>query len=570
MKEGLAGMDQAFSQRHLDAVRQRIASIDRADFCRRLWRRDWTLWKEDDENRKSILDALGWLDLPDKMSGKLDELVEFTSRAKAAGFRHVVHMGMGGSSLAPLAFQKMFEPGENGLPMTVLDTTDPATILDIERSVPLARTLFIEASKSGTTVESRSFGEYFYHKVKEIKGEEAGDNFAVITDPGSMLDALARERRYRSVFLNFHDIGGRYSALSYFGLVPAALMGIDVREIMAGASNMMKLCGPDTAAGENPGVILGAMLGEMALQGRNKLTFLGPGCLTTLGMWLEQLIAESTGKEGKGIVPVPGEPVGLPEVYGEDRFFVRFHLETEPDEFLDRHVEGLEEAGHPVVTIGMKNRMDIGREFYRWEIATATAGAVLRINPFDQPNVQESKDFTHRLLKQVREEGRLVEGRMDMVEGPVRMYTAGGATTVSQAVSLFLGQAREGDHLVILAYLTENSRVVDGLQAVRVRLRDRLHMATTLEFGPRYLHSTGQLHKGGTDTGLFLLLTCDDAEDMDIPGQPYTFGSLRRAQALGDFEVLRRHRRRVLRIHLDGDAGAGLEALWKVIENLPA
>ncbi len=330
MKEGLAGMDQAFSERHLDAVRQRIASIDKADFCRRLWRRDWTLWKEDDENRKSILDALG----------------------KAAGFRHVVHMGMGGSSLAPLAFQKMFEPGENGLPMTVLDTTDPATIFDIERSVPLARTLFIEASKSGTTVESRSFGEYFYHKVKEIKGEEAGDNFAVITDPGSMLDALARERRYRGVFLNFHDIGGRYSALSYFGLVPAALMGIDVREIMAGASNMMKLCGPDTAAGENPGVILGAMLGEMALQGRNKLTFLGPGCLTTLGMWLEQLVAESTGKEGKGIVPVPGEPVGLPEVYGEDRFFVRFHLETEPDEFLDQHVEGLEEAGHPVVTNG--------------------------------------------------------------------------------------------------------------------------------------------------------------------------------------------------------------------------
>jgi glucose-6-phosphate isomerase len=547
------------------AIYERINELGRGRLAERLWNKDATLWKNEEKDRKLIVNALGWLDSPGKMESNLRELVDFADEVRAAGFEHVVHMGMGGSSLAPLAFQETFAVGPNGLPLTVLDTTDPATILGIEKRIPPANTLFIEASKSGSTVESRSFGEYFYGRVKAVKGDRAGENFAVITDPGSMLAALAKERGYRKIFLNFADIGGRYSALSYFGLVPAALMGMDIFQLLDRGLQMARACGASMDPAENPGVALGVVMGELAGQGRNKLTLLVPDSIATLGMWLEQLIAESTGKEGMGILPVTGEVMGSPSVYGTDRVFVYLRMESEVDDALDKAAKSLLEAGFPLVTIRMRDRFDLGRELFRWEIATAVSGVVLGINPFDQPNVQEAKDLTNRLLKEVREHGRLPAEEPSIVEESMQLYGAGGPKTVGEALSRFLEQAHEGDYIALLAYMTEDEATNRALQSIRAQLRDRLHVATTLGYGPRYLHSTGQLHKGGPNTGLFLELTADDGEDVEIPGQPYSFGALRRAQALGDLEALRQHGRRGLRFHLGSAVSRGLAVLERAI-----
>lgn len=556
----------AFLGEYEAGIQARIEAMGNDRFVPRFWRKDASLWKSDPENRKTIENAMGWTDVLDKINVHVRALGELARDLKKSRFQHVVHMGMGGSSLAPLAFRQTFGSGESGLPLTVLDSTDPSTVLAIERSLPLAKTFFIEASKSGGTVESRSFGEYFYGKVKALKGKDAGENFAVITDPGSLLVKLAEEREYRGTFLNFADIGGRYSALSFFGLVPAALMGLDVDTILSRGLAMEDACGPEVPVGRNPGMVLGAVMGEMALRGRDKLTLIAPEGISTLGMWLEQLVAESTGKEGKGILPVAGEPVGDPSVYGKDRLFVYLRLDSEVDGTLESGVRALRKAGHPVLVIPMADRLDIGREFFRWEIATATAGAVLGINPFDQPNVQESKDITRRFLEQVRDEGCLVEGKIELGDGPLQLYgSPRGAASVGQALSLFLKGARSGDYLSLLAYLPESPGVEPVLQNLRRLVRDRTKLATTVGYGPRYLHSTGQLHKGGPNTGLFLLLTCDDPEDAPIPGQPYTFGILKRAQALGDFEALAKHGRRVLRVHIAGDLAKGLTALEKAL-----
>lgn len=560
----LAGMQTSLKGFETD-LEKVLQTLDDNKYSSRLWARDPELWKTEEEQKKVISNSLGWLDSPVKIRDCLQELLEFAQNLRSSGFRHVLHMGMGGSSLAPLVFWETFGAGKAGLPVAVLDSTDPATVLRLDKSLPLRETFFIEASKSGSTVESRSFGEYFYARLSAIKGTSAGENFAVITDPGSMLERLANERSYRKIFLNYSDIGGRYSALSFFGLVPAVLMGIDVTELLNRVDKMMAACGREVPLSENPGAVLGAIMGCMTLKGRNKLTFLIPSAIASLGMWLEQLIAESTGKEGKGIVPVAGEQPGGTEVYGEDRLFVEFRVENEKDNALEGRAEALRAAGMPVVTISLRDRIDVGAQFLLWEIATATAGAVLRINPFDQPNVQETKSFTGKILEEVRKEGKVPEARMEMTEGPLRLYLAGGASSVQQALSMFFGQAGTGDYLVVPAYLTESGAVEAGLQSLRNLIRDRLGIATTVGYGPRYLHSTGQLHKGGPNTGLFILLTADVAEDTVIPGQPYTFGMLMRAQALGDFEALRKQRRRVIRIHLAGEVPKGLAALEDTI-----
>jgi glucose-6-phosphate isomerase len=501
----------------------------------------------------------------EKMEENAQELDDFLAKVQDAGFRHVVHMGMGGSSLAPLAFQRTFAPSGGGLPLTVLDTTDPATILGIERSLPLAETLFIVASKSGTTAEPLAFGDYFYAKLKALKGDQAGENMVSITDPGTPLVALSQERNFRKAFLNFADIGGRYSALSYFGLVPAALMGVDVRELLLRALRMEHACACCVPTAENPGILLGAGMGELALRGRDKVTFLIPEAVTTLGMWLEQLLAESTGKEGSGLVPVAGEPLGEPVVYGDDRLFVHVRLKGKPDDEQERDVMALREAGHPTVTIQMDDLLELGQEFFRWETATATAGAILGVNAFDQPNVQESKDNTNRLLAAVREKGQLPEEKPALVEEPLSLYMEDAAPSAAETLARFLDQGRPGDYVALMAYLTEEPQVQQALQAVRLHLRDRLRLATTLGYGPRFLHSTGQLHKGGPNTGLFLQLTADDTEDANIPGQPYTFGAMKRAQALGDLEALRKHGRRVMRVHLGVNAIDGLKYLAEAL-----
>jgi transaldolase/glucose-6-phosphate isomerase len=544
------------------AIQEQISSLETMHFNSRLWLKDPSLWKSDPKDQKEIRNALGWLHVAEKMEENLRDLEAFKKEIREAGFHHVLHMGMGGSSLTPLVFERTFNFAADGLPLTVLDSTDPATILKVEHSLPIAETLFIVASKSGTTAEPLAFADYFYDKVKQIKGERAGENFCVITDPGTPLVKTAQERAYRKTFLNFADIGGRYSALSYFGLVPAALMGLDIGELLERALRMVHACASCVPAQENPGLILGAVLGAFARNHkRDKVTFLVPKPISSLGIWLEQLLAESTGKDDTGVLPVAGEPLGEPTVYGDDRIFIHFRMKDTTDDRLERGVVALREAGQPVITIQLQDLLDLGQEFFRWEIATATAGAILGINAFDQPNVQESKDNTNRLLTMVREQGKLPEAKPSLIQDPLKLYFAEKGATAPDMLRLFLAEARPGDYLALMAYITENSANGKTLEDIRSILQDHLHIVTTLGYGPRFLHSTGQFHKGGPNTGLYLQLTADDVEDVAIPGAPYTFGTFKRAQALGDLQALQKHGRRVGRVHLGSHTEEGLITL---------
>jgi transaldolase/glucose-6-phosphate isomerase len=572
----LASRVAATSEAHMDrqqlelgssqaGVQERIEALAAKDFGVRLWRKDASLWTADPKGRAIVANALGWLRVAEAMEEAVGELETFRREVQQAGLTHVVHMGMGGSSLAPLVFQRTLAEGADGLMLTVLDTTDPATILAVERSIPLERTLFIVASKSGTTAEPNAFGEYFFDKVKARRGERAGEQFVAITDPGTPLVAVAAARRFRRTFLNFPDIGGRYSALSYFGLLPAALMGADVGEIVHRARLMETACAAAVPVAENPGIVLGAALGELASRGRDKVTFLMPASIDALGMWLEQLIAESTGKEGRGLLPVAGEAVAAPGVYGRDRVFVHIRLARERDARLDAAVDALRAAGQPVITITMADRLDLAQEFYRWEIATATAGAVIGINAFDQPNVQESKDNTNRLLAAVRQSGALPEPQAALSDGPLRFYADGTAGSSTDLIAAFLAPATAGRYVALQAYLTETPGTEAALETIRLRIRDARHVATTVGYGPRYLHSTGQFHKGGPNTGLFLQLTADDTEDAPLPGEPYGFSTFKAAQALGDLQALQQHGRRAIRVHLGPDVAAGLARLDDVI-----
>jgi glucose-6-phosphate isomerase len=539
------------------AVDDRLRALSRDRFPERLWARDPSLWTRDPAEQASVLGGLGWLAAPRAMRDAFGGLREFAAGVRSAGYRQVLHMGMGGSSLAPLVFQRAF-PAAAGLRLTVLDTTDPATILADDRWSAGAPTIFIVASKSGTTAEPLAFGEYFYAKRR------AGADFVAITDAGTPLAAQAEERGYRRAFLNAADVGGRYSALTYFGLVPAALAGVDVAALLDRALETADACGPSVPPDRNPAVYLGAVMGELARGGRDKVTFVVPDAVSTLGTWLEQLLAESTGKRGTGLLPVAGEPLGAPDVYGADRLFVHLRLRGAADG-AGPGLDALRAAGHPVVTLEMRDPLDIAQEFMRWEIATATAGAVLGINAFDQPNVQESKDITNRLLEAVRRDGRLAEPAAALRDGPLALYTDAAAGDAVRTLAAFLGGRAPGSYLALLAYLTEGAATDRRLAAIRTRLRDATRMATTVGYGPRYLHSTGQYHKGGPAHGLFMLLTAEDAEDAAVPGQPYTFGVFKRAQALGDLEALGRHGQRALRVHLHGPVDAALARLEEVI-----
>jgi transaldolase/glucose-6-phosphate isomerase len=547
------------------AVDAQVAGLDRAQFLPRLQRRDGTLWKGDPTQQQQIGESMGWLECAERIEEDLDTLRVFAEGVKRDGFTHVVHMGMGGSSLAPMVLQHALGTVAGGLPVIVLDTTDPATIAALERRIPLERTLFIVASKSGTTGEPLAFGDYFYERVRAARKERAGRSFIAITDPGTPLVEQARERGYRAVFLNFADVGGRYSALTYFGIVPAVLMGWDVAELLTRARRLQKACAAAGAVASCPAARLGATLGALAKKGRDKVTFACSPTLAILGTWLEQLIAESTGKEGMGLLPVAGEPLGPPEAYGEDRVFVSIAIAGEAEATTRDRLAVLSRAGHPVIEIELGDRLDLGAEFLRWEIATAAAGAVLAINPFDQPNVQESKDNTTRLLKTAREGGRLPEGEPAVAAGPLTLFAQAPAASAEAALAEILGQIKPNDYVAILAYLTEDDATVRRLESLRLNIRDRLHVATTLGFGPRYLHSTGQYHKGGPANGVFLEITADDARDVAIPQRPYGFSVFCRAQALGDLQALWRHRRRALRIHLSGDRQQALAALERAL-----
>ena len=490
-------------------VSERLQRMDQDRVVERIWRKDHTVWKDDPTE---IANRLGWLTVVDLMHERIGELEAFAKQAAADGFETAVLLGMGGSSLAPEVFARTFGFADGALELIVLDTTHPATIERVAGELELDRTLFVVASKSGGTTETLSHFAFFWDKAPK------GTQFVAITDPGTPLETMAREHGFRAVFLNPDDIGGRYSALSYFGLVPAALIGAPLHEVLDRAEEMQTASERMVPAAQIPGATLGALMGEAAKAGRDKLTLALPGEIASFGSWVEQLIAESTGKQDLGVVPVVGEPLGPPDVYGQDRVFVAI---GEHD-----RLDALENAGHPVARLRYDGREQIGGEFFRWEMATAVAGYVLGINAFDQPNVQEAKDATGAILAS------------GSVEDP-------GFDDLGE----LLKQVNEGDYVAILAYLDRTSETEDAIERVRVAIRDRYEVATTTGFGPRFLHSTGQLHKGGANNGVFIQVVDSGCSvDLPIPGQPYTFGTLIEAQALGDLRSLRARGRRMARV----------------------
>lgn len=554
--------------RYEKPINKVLQSLDQKHFSERLWARDATLWKTDPEIQKKIKYRLGWLTVTGAMTDQAGEIMEFARSIREAGFTHVVLLGMGGSSLCPEVFRMSFGVAKGYPDLIVLDTTDPATILSVEKRLDLTKTLFIVASKSGTTIEVESLYCYFYEKLKATKQDLIGEHFIAITDPGTPLEGLARTENFRRIFLASQDIGGRYSALSYFGLVPAALIGIDLNIFLDRAEEMVYASASCIPAEENPGIRLGAILGELGMEGRDKVTIICSSDIGSFGYWLEQLIAESTGKEGKGLVPVIGEEIGRPVVYGDDRLFIYLKADSSPDKDIDRKVKELQAAGHPVVTIRLRDTFDLAIEFFRWEIATSVAGAILGINPFDEPNVSESKENTRKILDEFQATGQMPLQREILEEEGIRLY--GDPSTVldgsiKKIFDAFLNQSRPNDYLALMAYI-EPSPVHEALlQKLRYWIRDRYCIATTLGYGPRFLHSTGQLHKGGAGNGLFLQVTADDKEDIQIPGETYTFGNLKRAQAMGDFYSLTSRGLRVLQIQLGGHIEKDIKKLIQLI-----
>jgi transaldolase / glucose-6-phosphate isomerase len=534
-----------------------------SDAGKHIWNKDAAWWSNDPETQGKIADRLGWLTIVDQMIGDADNLRAFADDVRKAGFKNVLLMGMGGSSLAPDLFSMVFETADGFPELYVLDSTDPAVVALCRDELDPKETLYIVSSKSGTTTEPNAFLAYFYERVQQAKGDHAGQSFVAITDPGSPLIAEAERRGFRKVFQNPPDIGGRYSALSYFGLVPAACMGVDVRKLLERAHLMAERCGEGVGPKENPAVWLGAALGALAGQGRDKVTFITTVGADSFADWAEQLIAESTGKQGKGLIPIAGEEVGPPEVYGDDRVFIYMPKEGDDRDDLDKAVERLLQAGEPVITLPLQDEFDLGGEFFRWEMAIAVAGKLLGINPFDEPNVTESKNNTKRLLDDYAKTHRLPDEQPTAADGAIELFAynlgeenghrggqngAGDSDGLLTYLKALCKSVQPHDYFALLAYLSDET--MDGLDAIRGSVRDDLKVATTLGFGPRFLHSTGQLHKGGPNTGVFLVFTADEAADVKIPGLGYSFGTLIRAQALGDIEALVAKGRRVVRLHL--------------------
>ena len=556
--------------KYSEAVAGAIKEADKGDVIRRIWRKDAALWKSEEAHQKIIKNALGWLTVPDMMIGVEDDLVQFADRIRnVREFKHAMVCGMGGSSLCPEVLRQTFGKQEGYPELLVLDSTDPDAFSDIADQIDITKCLFIISSKSGTTTEPLVFYKYWYDQVGRRK-ENPGECFVAVTDPGTLMEQMATEDKFKRIFLNPADIGGRYSALSYFGMVPAALMGLDVKKLLDRAERVVHACASVVPAAENPGARLGAILGECAKAGRDKLTISTDPKIASFGLWVEQLLAESTGKDGKGIVPVAGETLGSPSVYGDDRLFVHISVERIDSE-TEAKLKALEAAGHPVVYRTLTDLYDLGEEFFLWEIATAFAGWRLGINPFDQPNVQESKDATKELLETYAREGKLPEQDVLAADGVLTIYADEQTRaelpneSVGAAIKAHLARAGAGDYIALLDYFEETPEYERTVQAIRTHLRDATRCATTTGYGPRFLHSTGQLHTGGSAAGVFMQLTAPDIKDLPIPGQPYTFSTLKQAQALGDFRSLSTRGRRAIRIDLGADVQAGLNRLHELI-----
>ncbi len=544
-------------------VENALAELRDEKVMSRIWAHDHTVWKPDPEE---ITNRLGWLHIPQIMSDNIQRLEALAGEVRDSGYTDALLLGMGGSSLAPEVFRNTFGVKKGYLNLAVLDSTDPAVVLAYAERLDPARTLFIVSTKSGTTVETLSFFKFFYNRVKSSLGEKrAGENFIAITDPGSPLAELAERYHFRECFLNDPNIGGRYSALSYFGLVPAALIGMDIKTLLDRAMTMACNCESCNCpvAGNNHGGSLGVVLGDLAKAGRDKVTLISSPRIASFGDWVEQLVAESTGKEGKGILPVVGEQVGSSDVYGEDRLFVSIRLDG--DEANDTLLKALEDAGHPVLYISLHDVYDIGGQFFLWEMAIAVAGYRLGINPFDQPDVEAAKILAREIAAEYREKGSLpvekpaFDGEVMAVYGEVK------ANSPESALESFIDKNKQGEYIALQAYLQPTAEMVSLLQTFRTSLRNRFSLATTLGYGPRFLHSTGQLHKGDAGRGLFIQFTTDDQRDAPIPEEAgssdssITFGVLKAAQAIGDRQALLDRGRKVIRVHFKVDPIDGLK-----------
>jgi transaldolase / glucose-6-phosphate isomerase len=545
-------------------VKASLADWKKTGKVKRLWQGDVLLWSGTDEDK-----WLGWLGITGEQISDIQKLKDIAADVKTAGFKNALLLGMGGSSLCPEVLRLTFGHKDGYPDLHVLDSTDPVQIKTTEESVDLASTLCIVSSKSGSTLEPNIYKQYFFERVKAKVGEkEVGNRFIAITDPGSKMQRVAEKDKFRKVCMGVPSIGGRYSALSNFGMVPGAVMGIDIPKFLKSAQEMVQACGADTDAAANPGVILGNILGVAATHGRDKLTIITSPSIFDLGAWLEQLIAESTGKSGTGIIPVDRERLAKPEAYGSDRVFAYLCLQSDKDKEQVAAVDALAKAGHPVVRITLPDIYALGQEFFRWEIATATAGAIIGIDAFNQPDVEASKVETRKLTSEYETTGKLPPESPFFSTDSVKLYAdPRNATDLKDGGSLVgvlkkhIERIKAGDYFGVLGYITMNEAHQEALQSIRLAVRDRKKVATVLGFGPRFLHSTGQAYKGGPNSGVFLQITCDDAIDVLVPGQKYTFGVVKAAQARGDFAVLAERGRRALRVHLGKDVAAGLAVL---------
>jgi glucose-6-phosphate isomerase len=533
-----------------------LETLREQNFIERLQKRDPSLWSDDPAVQRTISQRLGWLTIHRSMLANVRELQELGAWAKELGFLHAVLLGMGGSSLAPEVFQRVFGSAPGHPELIVLDTTDPTAILRVENSVQPESTIFIVSSKSGTTIETASLQRYFGERTLDVTGDTGSlDNFIAVTDPETPLLNQAREAGYHRAFVNAPDVGGRYSALSFFGLVPAAIIGMDVERLLTETDTL----------DWDEALELGALLAEIYQQKHDKITFLPAPGLDSMGAWLEQLIAESTGKRGQGLIPVDGEEPGPLTVYGNDRAFVYLDI-GERNDTIDSTIQALEAAGHPIITTSIDDPYQLGREFLRWEVATAVVAAVMRIDPFDEPNVQESKDNTKRVLEEYIRAGHLPEGTAAIRGDTAAVYGDTGESSVSGAIAAFYRDRRPPNYAAIMAYIPPSEEHDRLLARLRTAIRDSTTIATTAAYGPRFLHSSGQAHKGGPPTGVFLQITTDDAADEDIPGEGFTFSTLKQAQALGDMQALRDRKYPALRVHLRGDTTAALRSLVAEVE----
>ena len=555
------------------AVKSTTGDWQSGSKVKKLWNRDASLWTNDDESK-----WLGWLDIVEEQIAQYDNLQKVAKDAQSAGFEHILLLGMGGSSLCPEVLDKTFGHIKGFPVLHVLDSTDPAQIKSFEKIIDVPKTLFIVSSKSGSTLEPNIFKQYFFELTKNSVGaEKAGSHFIAVTDPGSKMQQVAEGDKFRHIFFGRPSIGGRYSALSNFGMVPAAVMGLDTKKFLANAQAMVKACQSDNVD-DNPGVSLGIILGSAAVAGRDKVTIITSPGISDLGAWLEQLLAESTGKIGKGIIPVDREELASPETYGNDRIFAYVRLESAPDAAQDAKVSALEKAGQPVVRLTMSDIYQLGAEFFRWEIATAVAGSIIGINAFNQPDVEASKIVTKSLTSEYEKTGSLPAEKPVVEDAGIKLFTdeknaadlakiAGGDKTLARYLKAHLSRIKAGDYFAVLGYIQMNDEHEKNLQAIRHAVRNKKHVATVLGFGPRFLHSTGQAYKGGPNSGVFLQITCDDSIELPVPQQKYTFSIVKAAQARGDFQVLAERGRRALRVHLGKDLKAGLATLTAAIQN---